>query len=79
MIRPSSRSSEHLSGKEYVTLVLRVVVNDRRQIVQGELIDAVSTQTIHFRKWRGLLRAISGWLKNRSARSADASLTSKQS
>jgi len=77
MIRLSPRRPEHLSDIQYRTVVVRVALNDRHQIVQGELIDAVSTQPIRFKTWRGLIQALSGWLKNQP--SDNAPLKSKQS
>ena len=77
MIRLSPRRPEQLSDIQYRTVVVRVAVNDRHQIVQGELIDAVSTQTVHFKTWRGLIQALSRWLKNQPPDSAP--LKSKQS
>jgi hypothetical protein len=63
MIRPSTRRHEQLSDWHYHTVVLRIVVNDHRQIIQGELIDTTTTQSTHFKNWRGLIRALSTWLK----------------
>ena len=79
MIRPSARRHEQLSDMHYRTVVLRVVVNKHRQIVQGELIDSVSVQTTRFKNWRGLIRALSGWLKNQSPPAERSQLKSKQS
>ena len=77
MIRLSPRRPEHLSDTQYRIVVVRVAVNDRHQIVQGELIDAVSTKTIRFKTWRGLILALSRWLKNQPP--DNAPLKSKQS
>jgi len=77
MIRLSPRRPEHLSDIQYRTVVVRVAVNDRHQIVQGELIDAVSTQTFRFKNWRGLIQTLSLWLKSQPP--DNASLKSKQS
>jgi hypothetical protein len=79
MIRLSARRPEQLSDTPYRTVVLRVVVNDRRQIVQGELIDTASTQTTRFKNWRGLIQALSHWLKNQPPPTDRAPLKSEQS
>lgn len=67
MSQVSSRSPEHLSNTHYATVVLRVVVNERSQIVQGELIDTATAQTTHFKNWRGLIQALSRWSKSQPA------------
>ena len=64
MSQVSPRSPEHLSDGHYATVVLRVVVNERSQIIQGELIDTITAQTIHFKHWRGLIQALSHWSKS---------------
>ncbi|CAG0930536.1 hypothetical protein TFLX_01811 [Thermoflexales bacterium] len=79
MIWLSSRSPEQLADQQYSTVVLRVVVNKHRQIVQGELIDTASAQTLRFKNWRGLIQALSRWLKNQSPPADRSHLKSKQS
>ena len=79
MIRLSTRRPEQLSDTQYRTIVLRVVVNEHRQIVQGELIDTASTHTTRFKNWRGLIQALSHWLKHPPAPADRSQLTSKQS
>ena len=79
MIRLSPRRPEHLSDIQYRTVVVRVAMNDRRQIVLGELIDTASTQTTRFKTWRGLIQALSHWLKNQPAPADRSQLKSKQS
>lgn len=59
---PLPSHSEQLADSRYRTVILRVVVNEQRQIIQGELIDTASTQTTRFKNWRGLIRALRGWL-----------------
>lgn len=63
----------------YRTVVLRVVVNQHRQIVQGELIDSVSVQITRFKHWHGLIRALSDWLKDQSPPAEHSQLKTKQS
>ncbi len=67
MIPLPAHGSEHLSDELYRTVVVRVRVNSRSQIIQGELIDTTSTTTTRFRNWQGLMTALSAWLKQSSS------------
>jgi hypothetical protein len=78
MASPSSRP-EQLTDSTYRTVVLRVVVNEQRQIVQGELIDTASAETTRFKQWRGLIRALSDWLRIQSPPIDHSQLNSNQS
>lgn len=53
---------ENLARRAYVTVVLRVVVDGRRGLVHGDLVDLEGAPLQHFVGWRGLVRAVRGWL-----------------
>jgi hypothetical protein len=54
---------ENLAGATYVTVVLRVVIDGRRNgLIHGDLVDLDGTPPRHFVGWRGLTRTVRGWL-----------------
>ena len=53
-------AEEQLADKQYITVVLRLVVDSRRQSVQGHVVEVGSQQAVYFRGWRGLVRTLRG-------------------
>lgn len=49
---------EQLSAKRYVTLVLRLLVNGKGQLVQGEVVTLEAQSLSRFTKWRELTQAV---------------------
>jgi hypothetical protein len=54
---------DSLSAKRQVTLVLRLVLDDRGRLERGSLISVSGSSQGHFSGWEGLQQALQGWLK----------------
>lgn len=52
------RRGDRLAERRHVTVVLRLVVDRRGQLVYGETVDGQSRSQSRFVGWRGLLRAV---------------------
>jgi len=50
-----------------VTVVLRVVVDGRKGLIHGDLVDLEGAPLRHFVGWRGLVRTVRGWLDRQIA------------
>lgn len=57
-----SLNGNHLADKRYITVVLRMVVDERGRLLHGELIDVEGVQQQRFKGWRGLAQAMRIWL-----------------
>ncbi len=65
----SNPSNENkLAEKRYATLILRLLLDRRGALIQGELVDVAGGQPARFVGWRGLLHALRAWL-NRQVQS----------
>jgi len=53
-------AEEQISDKQYTTVVLQLLVDSRRQSVQGQAVAVGSHGVVRFRGWRGLARAVRG-------------------
>ncbi len=62
---------ELLSNALYTTYILRLVLNGRQQVVQGELIDVATETTQRFKNWNGLIRTLSNRCKAQPAQTDD--------
>ena len=54
--------AENLARTTYVTVVLRLVVDGRKGLVHGDLVDLEGAPLRHFVGWRGLMRTVRVWL-----------------
>ena len=55
---PTPPTGNHLADKRYITVVLRLVVDERGWLVHGELVDVEGMLKQRFKGWRGLAQAI---------------------
>lgn len=51
-----------LADRRYVTVIVRLMVDARGRLVQGEIVDATATSHGRFVGWRGLIRTLRAWL-----------------
>jgi hypothetical protein len=51
-----------LAEKRYLTVIVRLVVDKRGQVVQGEVVDLQARLLGRFAGWRGLTRTMRAWL-----------------
>jgi hypothetical protein len=59
---PAPADSEKLAPKRYVTVILRLLLERRGQLVHGELVDLQGKAHGRFGTWQGLPRVIRVWL-----------------
>ena len=57
-----SPAENHLADRHYVSVVLRLVLNQHGKMIYGELVGAPNTLPIRFSGWRGMTRAVRNWL-----------------
>jgi len=54
-----------------VTVILRLVLDDRGLVTYGEFVDVANTRHVHFVGWRGMLQVGRAWLKQQQQEVAD--------
>ena len=59
---PQSPAESHLVDRHYVSVVLRLVLDQNGHMIHGELVGDATTGPIRFSGWRGLTRALQAWL-----------------
>jgi hypothetical protein len=59
---PTSADENHLAERRYVTVVVRLVLDQHGRLIHGEFIDVASVIGVRFSGWRGLIRAVRSWL-----------------
>ena len=67
VIATATAGEENLAQSAYVTVVLRVVVDQRKGLIHGDLVDLEGAPLRHFVGWRGLVRTVRGWLDRQMA------------
>jgi hypothetical protein len=70
--KPQSPAENHLADRRYVSVVLRLVLDQHGQLIHGELVGAANTRPARFSGWRGLTRALKVWLTRQGEDAADA-------
>ncbi len=53
---------EPLADKQYLFVIVRLLMDKERRLVHGEVVDEAGTARKHFVEWEGLLPAIQEWL-----------------
>ena len=59
---PQSPAENHLADRRYVSVVLRLVLDQHGQLLHGELVGDTTSRPAPFSGWRGLTRALQAWL-----------------
>jgi hypothetical protein len=59
---PQPPAENHLADRRYVSVVLRLVLDQHGQMIHGELVGDANTPPARFSGWRGLTRAVQVWL-----------------
>jgi len=62
---PASPDGETLSKTRYVTVLLRLLVDQRGRVIHGEVVDVEGRTAANFTGWRGLTRAVRARLGHR--------------
>ncbi len=69
MSRPADATS--LTDRQYVTLILRLTLDRRGQLIQGELVDTIESRPERFLGADGLIQAVATWLRQQEQAEAD--------
>jgi len=67
---PQSPAENHLTNRRYVSVVLRLVLDQHGRMIHGELVGDANTRPTRFSGWRGLTRALQAWLTRHGQDSA---------
>jgi len=59
---PQPPAENHLADRRYVSVVLRLVLDQHGQMIHGEVIGDATTRPARFSGWRGLPPALQAWL-----------------
>ena len=70
---PEPADTTSLTDRHYVTLILRLTLDQRGQLLQGELVDTTHTLQKRFLGVVGLNRAVETWLHQQEHPAADVS------
>ena len=62
MMQPDEPQFDQLSEKYQATSILRMLLDERRSLVHGELVDVAGKSWGHFSSWDSLLSALEEWL-----------------
>ncbi len=60
-----------LADRHYVTLILRLTLDRRGRLIQGELLDTAATRQKWFTGASGLNQAVEAWLRQQEQAEAD--------
>jgi hypothetical protein len=60
---PQPPAENHLTDRHYVSVVLRLVLDQQGQMIHGELVGDANARPTRFSGWRGLTRALQSWLR----------------
>ena len=61
---PTTPGTDRLADRRYVTLILRLTLDQRDQLLDGEIVEAVSGRRSRFVGWRGVMPTIRAFLGN---------------
>jgi hypothetical protein len=59
----TAANGEQLGEKRHATVILRLLLDRRGALVQGELVDVEATVLARFIGWRGMIEALERWVK----------------
>lgn len=62
---PARPPEDKLSEKYYVSVTLRLLLDRRGRLIQGEVVDLQGQTQRRFVGWRGLVRVLRAWLLDR--------------
>lgn len=62
---PARPPEDKLSEKHYVSVTLRLLLDRRGRLIQGEVVDLQGQAQRRFVGWRGLVRVLRAWLIDR--------------
>jgi hypothetical protein len=65
---PQAADDSTLSDRHYVTLVLRLTLDQAGDLIQGDLVDTTNTLPEHFIGTTGLHQAVQSWLRKQHSK-----------
>jgi hypothetical protein len=71
-------NENHLVDNHYVTLIMRMMVDHRGQLIHGEIVDAANTFRERFTGGQGLLGVLQTWLAQQEQDSSEGSQPPEQ-
>lgn len=67
---PTPSGDEKLSNRQYVIVILRLLLDEGSQLVHGEVVDEQGQLHGRFRDWRGMGAAVRKWYADYQERHA---------
>jgi hypothetical protein len=55
-------AENHLADRRYVSVILRLVLDQHGQMLHGEVVGTANARPARFSGWPGLTRAVQAWL-----------------
>lgn len=65
---PQAADNSTLSDRHYVTLILRLTLDQTGDLIQGELVDTANTIPEHFIGTTGLYQVVEIWLQQQRSK-----------
>jgi hypothetical protein len=65
---PQVTENSTLSDRHYITLILRLTLDQTGTLLQGDLVDTVNTPPEHFTGIIGLYQAVETWLERQHSK-----------
>lgn len=73
---PHPPAENHLADRRYVSVVVRLVLDQHGKMIHGEVVGDPNVRPARFSGWRGLTRALQSWLMRHEQNGADTPETS---
>ena len=65
LIEPTTSQVDRLADKRYVTVILRMRIDQRERLVHGEVVDTEGQLQGRFAGWREMTRTVRNYLMSR--------------
>ena len=65
---PQAADDSTLSDRHYVTLILRLTLDQAGDLIQGDLLDTTNSLPEHFIGTTGLYQAVEAWLRKQHSK-----------
>lgn len=76
---PARPREDKLSEKHYVSVILRLLLDRRGRLIQGEVVDLAGHAQHRFVGWRGLAHALRQWLATQPSTTTQPETTKNSS
>ena len=65
---PQAADNSTLSDRHYITLILRLTLDQAGDLIQGDLVDTTNGLPEHFIGTTGLYQAVEAWLRQQHSK-----------